>query len=221
MNIETNKPLVSILCPTRGRPKEFAEMQKTLLDNIEDVEVFAIMDFDDKSVNDYNFERFTRMSLGKRDWLSKRMNIAAKKATGSFLMWGNDDMRFTGPAWVDYLLKFDPDKPAVIGFKSGKCGAEHFQFPILTREGYRRQGFFAPEHVKGLYSDTWLYDVGKRAGCLNYIDSYYIKHLHWSDKSRKRDKTDEDRTSRGGPGDKGAYHRSEKERQRIADAFRN
>ena len=216
----TQRPTVSILCPSRGRPGAFADFQRTLTDNIEDVELLVALDADDPTVPDYRFERFARAFTAERDWITRRVNHLAVQTTGDFLMWGNDDMRFTGPEWVEVLRAFDPDKPAVIGFPSGVHREKHFPFPILTRAAYRLQGFYVPECLRGVYADTWLYDVGRRAGCLYYCPSYRIEHLHWSTQDRKIDAVDRDKSMRGTGADVTIFNRTENERQAIADLFR-
>ena len=216
----TQRPIVSILCPSRGRPGAFAEFQATLTDNIEDVELLVALDADDATAWRYRFERFARPFTVERDWITRRVNQLANQATGDFLMWGNDDMRFTGPEWVEVLRAIDPTKPGVIGFPSGVHTTQHFPFPILTRRAYELQGFYVPECLRGVYADTWLYDVGRRAGCLYYCPSYRIEHLHWSTNDREIDAIDRDKSMRGTGADVATYNRMENERQTIAALFR-
>lgn len=216
-HILTERPLVSILCPSRGRPDSFQDFQATLCNVADDVELLVARDFDDTTT--YRLERFARCFTRKRDWLTRRVNELALNATGNFLMWGNDDMRFGGPEWIDLLAKFDPGVPAVIGFSAGQHRGKHFPFPILTREGYRRQGFFAPEQFRGVYADTWLYDVGQRAGRLYYNPNYHIEHLHWSDDTRSMDEIDRDKSMRGTAADRSLFAATAEERQEIANKF--
>lgn len=216
-HVITERPLVSILCPSRGRPDSFWAMQETLCDVVDDVELLVARDLDDTSV--YEVERFVRVFTRRRQWLTYRVNELAINATGNFLMWGNDDMRFNGPEWIDLLAKFDPSVPAVLGFSAGQHREKHFPFPILTREGYRRQGFFAPEQFRGVYADTWLYDVGQRADRLYFIPDYHITHLHWSDDTRSMDAVDRDKSMRGTAADRSLFAATKEERQKIADRF--
>ena len=215
------KPLVSILCPSRGRPESFMQMQDTLQDVMEDVELLVALDENDLTVPDYLAARFTRFFIRKRQWLTYRVNELAINAKGSFLMWGNDDMRFTGPEWVDIVRTYDPEVPAVIGFRAGYHKQKHFPFPILTRAAYRRIGYFAPEQFRGVFADTWLYDIGRRAGCLHYRGDYYIEHLHWSDNTRARDATDKDKSMRGQASDRALFNELADERQKIAERLQS
>jgi len=194
-------------------------MQATLT-NV-DVRVIVALDYCDPALDDYSFQPFTTAVISKRRKLTQRWNEMAEIADSDYLMLGNDDMRFNGPQWVDMVLKYDPSKPEVIGFKDGKRAGEHICFPILTRKGYEVQGFFVPEQFHGLFADTWLYDVGKRAGVLRYIPEYEITHLHWSNKGRNRDATDNDGSMRKGGGGKSLFENTANERIRISERFQN
>lgn len=211
---------ISILVPSRGRPEEFAQMQESVRNVSRQVEILVALDEDDPELASYACESFTRKDIGERRFLTQRWNELARMAAGDYLMLGNDDMRFDGPEWVDMLCEINPSKPAVIGFKAGAWTDNHFIFPILTRAGYAVQGFFVPESVVGIYADTWLYQVGKKSGCIHYLPDYEITHLHWSTQSRLADATDKDRSVSRRAGDADIFKNTEKERNEISEKFR-
>lgn len=209
------RPIISVLVPTRGRPYEFLDMQDSLDDPAE-VEVLSALDSCDKMLDQYVFKWSTRAMVGERQVLTVRWNQMAAEARGDYLMLGNDDMRFTGPEWIELLRGVDPGEPAVIGFNDGPESESRFSFPVLTREAYRRLGYFMPEKLRGLWADTWLHDLGRRAGCLRYFPEYKVEHLHWSNGRRGQDGTDGDRSMRGGGGDKHIYEGAERDRAKDA-----
>lgn len=212
--------MIAILVPTRGRPKEFAEMQKTLLNVSEHVEVLAALDDDDPKLEEYTYAPFTTACIGQRVILTRRWNALAKRTDADYLMLGNDDMRFAGPEWVDMVHTVDPRIPSVIGFPSGVHKDKHFPFPILTRKAYEVQGYFVPEIFAGLYADTWLYDIGRRSGSIHYFPDYHIEHLHWSTGERGRDGTDQDGSTRKRSSDRGLFKETEQEREKISERIR-
>lgn len=183
--------MISVLCPTRGRPERFAASmdsfyQTTLaftesLSPAENCEVLARFDKEDPTADDYGDLWFLEMLEGERhgyEQLHLYYNELAELATGDYLLLWNDDARMVTRGWNEQVAKLDPTVP----FVATPGGGDH-PFPLISRALYETLGHFslAP------HCDTWLCEIGKAAGCMVSVD-YEIEHLRDElDDETKRD----------------------------------
>ena len=210
--------MISVLTPSRGRP----EMLNTMIASAKKCEHCVYLDEDD--AENYKFppvpERSAaiRVFVGPRQSLGKAWNKLAEKATGDYLMMGNDDLVFRDKNWKERLEEtISPDQIAVACFDDGLNGPNHFAFPIVTRAWYETLGYFAPELFSFGFHDTWIFDIAQKAGCANYIGDVLVEHLHPTVGKRPVDQTFRERNWANDPQ---IFRDSEVIRQKHAEVIK-
>lgn len=181
--------MISVLCPTRGRPKECAEMVRTAADtSLGEVEVLLYLDEDDPTVNDYakqvplNLDAGrvrVRPLFGRRDGLGRAWNRLAANAAGDVLKMGNDDERYQTPGWdglISAALSRFPLGLGVVWGADGVRNACQCLFPCTGVEWRRRLGHWTPECFRFYYHDTWIWDIARLVGRTQYLPSVRIPH---------------------------------------------
>jgi len=172
---------VSILTPTRDRP----EMARAMMESAGPGHEFLFyVDEDDPAIYDVPIVRGPRVRLGVV-W-----NHLARKASGDYLMMGNDDLIFRSENWAERLQEvLPPDKAGVACFDDGINGGKHFAFPIITRRWYELVGQFTAEVFTFGYHDTWIFDIAQMADKSYYIGDVLVEHIHPTVGKRPADKT--------------------------------
>ncbi len=201
--LEPPRIRVSVLVPTRGRPREAWRMAGSALDtasSVESVEVLLGVDADDPEYHEYlrlqleNSGRNINCIVVPQGWtVSQIWNHLWKLSEGRVFLMGNDDQLFKTLDWDLRLLEVDrsyPDGIYVAWFNDMVNGATHCAFPCVSRTWTETLGYFAPEvGFRFFRNDTWAYDLGLRVGRTHYLDDVVIEHLHWSKGGVKDDTT--------------------------------
>ena len=142
--------------------------------------------------------------------VSKSWNIIAEKSLGDIMIMGNDDLVYKTVRWDSKLMArlLELDNPYYLSwFNDGINGNRHCAFPVITREWYETLGYFSPGIFNFGYNDTWVYDIAKRVGKLNYMNEILVEHLHFSvGKSNMDDTYARNRTQ-----EKGNLYRKDRE----------
>lgn len=192
--------MISVLCPTRGRPEIFNRMVESAFDGQSDdqVEILAYIDADDDEAMAYKeLPAIGRVKIfmGEVRTVGQAWNKLARRAQGSLLMMGNDDLIFWTKGWARLIFAELAAKAPADGLfmawtddGSGKS-AGRCAFPIVTRRWYETVGYFAPECFHFLYHDTWIHDIAKRVDRAIYLPNILIEHAHFSFKKAKYDET--------------------------------
>jgi len=155
-----------------------------MMDSAPAAEHLFYVDADDYSDYDVPHIRGPRVRLGIV-W-----NLLARKATGDYLMMGNDDLIFESPNWQERLEEeVAPTELKVACFHDGIWHGEHFAFPIVTRAWYERMGSFTAELFNFGYHDTWIFDIARRIDAHVYIGDVLVRHLNPTRGHRPADKT--------------------------------
>ena len=212
---------ISILTPTRNRPNNCDRFIKSLYETTQytgTLELLFYVDSDDPAKDIYkeieerwqnNFWR-VEFVIGEPMSVSKSWNIIAKKSLGDIMIMGNDDLVYKTVRWDSKLMArlLELDNPYYLSwFNDGINGNRHCAFPIITREWYDTLGYFSPGIFNFGYNDTWVYDIAKRVGKLNYMDEILVEHLHFSvGKSNMDDTYARNRTQ-----EKGNLYRKDRE----------
>jgi hypothetical protein len=201
----------AILLPTRGRPAEFDRLVRSINDTISqkhEVELFIGMDKDDPERKHY-YDCIHAWQLTKKPELTiiaiednrkptyqiwnDLARIRSWKNSPDYFIMGNDDVVYKTEQW-DFILSGKisvADHPFYLyWFNDGINGGDHCAFPIISKYWVGAVGYFVPEHFKYFYSDTWTYDIAKRAEVLRYIPEVETIHKHFSvDNNVKFDET--------------------------------
>ncbi len=177
--------MISILCPSRGRPERFRAMWESALSMDEDnVEIVSYHDDDDPTLGDYDWRR--GMIIGPRIVLSECWNKCFDASTGDILMHGGDDLEFKTKNWDAIVVQAFAETPDGLVFVHGDDGspersASHYnQFGthgFLHRHWADTVGYFVPPYFSSDYNDTWLNDVANMIGRRVFVP-ILTEHMH-------------------------------------------
>ena len=212
---------ISILTPTRNRPNNCDRFIKSLYETTQytgTLELLFYVDNDDPAKDIYkeieerwqnNFWR-VEFVIGEPMSVSKSWNIIAEKSLGDIMIMGNDDLVYKTVRWDSKLMAklIELDNPYYLTwFNDGINGNRHCAFPVISREWYEALGYFSPGVFNFGYNDTWVYDIAKRVGKLNYMNEILVEHLHFSVGKSNMDDT----YARNRSQEKGNLYRKDKE----------
>jgi len=191
--------MISVLMPTRGRLDLAARAQKSIKDNNAGrVELLMYVDNDDNT--DYEQldrkDGLLRTKVFRSDpkTVGKAWNDLYACSKGDLIMMGNDDLVWKTPGWdlmVEevYQRKF-PDNLGVMWCDDGSGrGGLPCCFPIVSKLWCSALGQFTPEHFHFLWNDTWIHDVGVKAGLTHYLPFVLIEHRHFTHQKADYDET--------------------------------
>jgi hypothetical protein len=195
--------MISLVCPSRGRPEAFADMvcsaHATASYDLRD-QVVAYVDNDDPSLDAYR--RFdypvpTSLVVGERCTLSDAWNRAAVEADGDVLMLAADDLRFRTPAW-DILVAgtlggLFPDGIGLVYGRDGHADRRMATHPFVTSRWVEVVGRFTAPYFVADYVDLWLHDVATRISRAVFLPGLLVEHMHpafgkgeWDETHRER-----------------------------------
>lgn len=211
--------LISVLAPTRGRPRSLQEMADSAHGTADaPVQVLAYVDDDDPA--DYTGVEGVQIVRGPRITLSECWNQLADKADGTILQMGSDDIRFRTSGWDTRILDVFDAFPDRIVFVYGRDGAHDEKLGthgFISRRWVDTVGYFTWPGFPCDYADTWLHEVAGRIGRLVHVPSVLVEHLHPIFGKGEWDQTHMERLQRGKEANVGAMWR-ELESRRIEDA---
>ena len=200
---------ISILAPSRGRPKALQAMADSAFRTASNIEILAYVDEDDPS--DYEAVQDVTIVRGPRINLSDCWNRLAEKARGSILHMGSDDIRFRTPHWDQMIRQaFEVFRDRIVfvygddGIHDRKMGTHGF----VSREWYQTVGRFTPPFFPCDYADTWLNEVAAHIGRRMYIQGMLIEHLHPIAGKASWDQTHKERLERGREANVGELYES-------------
>lgn len=210
--------MISILCPTRGRPDQLAAMWATARETAEGpIELVTRLDDDDRS--DYPDLGDVRIS-GPRGLLSSYWNDCHAAASGEIFMHAGDDIRFRTAAWDTRVVEVFESVPDRIVFVHGDDGFQHERLGthgFLHRRWVEAVGYFVPPYFSSDYNDTWLTEVADRIGRRVYLPDVVTEHMHPNAGKGEWDLTHRERLARHSQDDVDALYRS-LDAARAADA---
>jgi glycosyltransferase involved in cell wall biosynthesis len=208
---------ISILLPSRGRPKAAAECIRSAIDTADEpdgMETVLRMDEDDNAgaYRDACFRLPHIVPMARpRALMSNNWNDAWVNATGEILMHCGDDIRFRTQGWDTMVRAAFEAYPDRIVFVHGDDGSEVWKERFGTH-GFIHQrwakavGYFVPPHFSADWNDTWLNDVANSLGRRVYIPAMVTEHMHWSFGKGPKDETATDIVRRAGSdGNEGKY----------------
>lgn len=197
-----NKPeMISLLCPTRGRPAEFKRMSDSAFDlatHDRQVELIAYHDEDDTS-GYYGLKR-VQWVFGPRILLSSTWNECYKHARGDILMHCGDDIIFRTPGWDSIVRKTFAEAPdPYICVHGDDCSPN--TDALATHGFYHRKwvetlGYFMPPYFSSDWNDVWLTEVADEIGRRIKIP-IITEHMHYAFGKAEHDQTYAERELRG------------------------
>lgn len=219
--------MISLLCPTRGRPTGVREFAESALGTAAGaVEIVFVADSDDAEgasairLLDREHPHVTSVIVDERLVLSEYWNLAAAIASGSILGHMGDDIRFRTPGWDQAVRGAFAHFPDRIAFVYGDDGNQHEALGthgFLSREWVSTVGYFVPPYFSSDMNDLWLHEV---AGALNrrvYLPEVVTDHLHPDFGKGELDATHRERIERGARDRVGEMY-ARLHSERVADA---
>lgn len=198
-------PGVSILMPTRGRPKGVRELITSALDTANgEIEFIMYADCDDRTLGELrkvvdDHAPIARLLVGPRLILSEGWNICWRSAQADVFMHCGDDIRFRTSGWDTTVLKEFHDCPDRILLVYGEDGIQHDH--VATHGFYSRRaadcvGYFMPPYFASDWNDAWWTDVYRALGRLRYLPNVYTEHMHPVAGKGPMDRTHNERLTR-------------------------
>lgn len=227
-----NRPaLISVLVPSRGRPKMFERMYDSLVATAvypRSVEVICRHDGDDDTKWQYplphNGVRLTYV-VNDRTLLSEAWNHAYGYARGEILMHAGDDITFNTPGWDIRVREEFAKLPDRIGLVFGDDLSTNF--PDLATHGFLHRrwvetvGYFLPPLFSSDWNDVWISEVAKQLGRFVPMPDVVVEHHHYYFGKAERDSTYAEREERGQEDDvAGLFQRTARERAKDAQKLR-
>lgn len=187
--------LISLLCPSRGRPLRFAQMAESALATADDphaVEILLGLDRDDASAAEYPvIAPVVRVTADDKQTVPQFIERLARAARGDILMTCPDDLLFRTPGW-DRLVRarFDAAPGGLLigytndGRDRAKC--EHW---FAHRRWIEITGHFIRPEFEHFFADQWVEEVARAAGCLHYFQDIVTEHMHFKYGKSEKDET--------------------------------
>lgn len=181
--------VISILCPTRGRPHGVQRLFDSALATAkEPFEFVFYTDDDDPNAIPDEIARFPSVQVlsGPRLVLSDYWNACARAANGDILGMLGDDVEFQSRHW-DVLLEaeFAKYQDRILfafgwdGFRNETHGSHGF----VSRQWVDALGYFTTPDFSHDYADTWMNDVARAVGRWRYVEGLVTRHFHPDDPS--------------------------------------
>lgn len=190
---------ISLLCPSFSRPKEARrcyDSAMSLAAKPEQVQFLLGLDMEEPLGAAYT-EAF--MGLPNRTYVVQNprgstglvWNHLAKVCDGDVLHMTADDVVFLTKRWDEVLLS------KVRNF--GALWAAHYVDnlrndamacnPFVSRAFYEACGTFTLPELCHFFTDTWIEDIARHAGCLHFIKELFIEQRHWKNALADIDET--------------------------------
>lgn len=221
--------MISVLCPTRGRPASVDRLVDSVRATAEGrVEFVFVVDDDDPLTGQARVLHEAspadlRVRVGPRATLSSLWNVAYAIARGPIVMQGGDDLVFRTPGWDRLVLEAFEREGAiqlVFGDDGGPNGRHFATHGFLHWHWTETLGQVTPPYFSSDFGDTWLNDLADRLGCKRFVP---ILTEHWHPVHGKGtwDRTHQERLARHAADQPQVrYAQLEPERQAQAERLR-
>jgi len=181
--------LISVLCPTRGRPQNILRLISSATETAtlkNQIEFVFYLDDDDvigqqgltHVINQYQTTQILAC-IGSRIVLTEMWNVCCRKASGEIFMLCGDDIEFKTQGWDEIVRNEFLNVEDKIIFAHGNDGAYGDRFGthgFLHRNWVETVGYFVPPYFSSDYPDTWLNDVSNMIERRRYIQIYTLHH---------------------------------------------
>lgn len=182
---------ISLLMPTRGRPRLVNRFLNYLIKNtkvLSNIEVVFYFDEDDESRHDIDHSNLKIVKIiGHGQSMGGYNSACLKSASGQIIFLVNDDMVIQSFGWDEKILEAHSQFPDGIYLAYGndliKKGTLA-TFPILSKKTCDLLIDPFPQEYQGSLIDAHIFDIFKRLEKLGhrrimYIDSVIFEHMHY------------------------------------------
>lgn len=172
--------MIALLCPTRGRPKQF----KHMCESVHTTSTSMISIYSGSNGNDDYVDYCFPMDCPTVFMWNELAKKAMANPDNKLFMLAADDMVFSTPLWDEALIKHYnalENKIHVYAFQDSRDqqGTPH---PIVTREYINALGYFMPPLFLHWFVDTWTVNLAKENDCFTHMNDYLLIHDKPSDK---------------------------------------
>jgi glycosyltransferase involved in cell wall biosynthesis len=182
---------ISIVLPSRSRPKRLKRLLESILvttNDIEKIEVIVLLDSDDES--NYTQRKFGKLNcsflIGDPKRTMGTLNQEClSKATGQIIFFTNDDVIFRTTCWDTLLIRHISKIPDAIYLAYPNDlikGPKLCTFPIMDRAFLLENLDIIPDCYRGSFIDLHIMDIFKayRSGSrIIYIKDLICEHQHY------------------------------------------
>lgn len=202
--------LISILCPTRGRPQNTHRLVSSAINTAADVNQIEFVFYVDSDDTEGQrgvceaVEQFPQVKIifiiGERiNAMTETWNICYRSASGEIFMHCGDDIEFQTASWDAMVRNKFLEFPDRITFVHGNDGHYLDTFGthgFVHKNWVETVGYFLPPYFSCDYADTWLNDVSNKISRRSYVDILTM-HMHPLFGRGPMDQTHLDRLERG------------------------
>lgn len=177
--------MISLCCPTRGRPDRFKHMVRSArMTAKQPFEVIAWLDEDDETAAEYPQDPAVRYGLGPRPYIDGSLctsglwSKAWELATGDIAMLAADDIMFHTPGWdiaVEREFAKVSDKILMVYADDGTARKAPVN-PFVHRRWIEAAGFTPPD-FQGWFGDEWLWTIAAELGRVRFLKRVRIAHF--------------------------------------------
>lgn len=174
--------MISVLCPSRGRPQHLARLHRSLaLMTSGRWELVVRVDDDDPTADQYPQASEIRYVAGPRNTLSDLWNDCWRVAQGDVFMHGADDIVFCTREWDRLVTDAFPDDGIALvhGDDLGGAGSELATHGFLSRQWTDAVGMFSPPWFSSDWTDTWFREIADALGRRVFVP-IVTEHLHFA-----------------------------------------
>ncbi len=183
---------ISILIPTRLRPKNVKRLINSALKTAKDnskLEFLFYVDDDDNSFPKELRGSKIRVFKGPRTWLSSSFNCLLLQASGEIIMYCGDDIVFRTKYWDETIRaefnKVD-DKICLVYTNDGVDQSQDIaRHGFVHRQWFNSTGWAFPA-LRVMPIDLWMTDLAKQISRIKYLESVVIEHVHFRQGKKAR-----------------------------------
>jgi hypothetical protein len=182
--------VLTVICPSRGRPGAAAEVMKTFKDTAVDLDtrLWFVLDLDDNTGDHYPNDLEEPAVLTYRleeklccSGMLPPLNMATSipEIMGDSTVVGfiGDDHRFRTPGWDAAIVDYLEEHPGV-AYADDLLQRQNLPTQwFVSRQIVERFGMGLPT-LRHLYIDDYWKTFASAAGCLYYMPDIVIEHMH-------------------------------------------
>lgn len=177
--------MISLLCPTRGRPERAMQFLNSVLETqANENEIIFGLQSDDQKLEEYPIEIHSRAVIFEPSTTVYYWNSLATKAKGNLLTLIADDVIMHTKDWdlkFEAVSKQYPDGAYLITTQDGRghgiapnnLPTPH---PTITRKWFETLGYFTFPGLFHYYADTWNSKIARTLG--RQINLYDVTWEH-------------------------------------------
>lgn len=185
--------MITILCPSRGRPHRLREMLDSVEDTVErpnGVEVIVGLDEDDPLKDEY-YEAidaarrpiavWTHVGGPRPVYMSDVYNamMAGPLFRGDVVCYCADDVQFGARGWDTYVQDAFKANPVLLLYDSGQDRDDCPIHGFVSKASCDALGFLFPTGYEHGYVDRWLWAVYRELRRNVWTPKVRMHHRHW------------------------------------------